>query len=189
MSRSSSRSSRSRAAGRNSSDIVCIEQLSRNVKCHTNAIGMVSTTPARRVTEAGTSSWKSALHSLSHLYALSVVTRLTDLNHTYIAHARVLGLVRVWFMPRNLFFSTDIDAEVAKADIIFVSVNTPTKTGVSHTSTHTCLRCTAALRWHGGGAVNERLFHPLPPQRAEQDLREAEKHATGSGLTVLSCFE
>lgn len=29
---------------------------------------------------------------------------------------------------RNLFFSTDITGEIAKADIIFVSVNTPTKT-------------------------------------------------------------
>lgn len=29
---------------------------------------------------------------------------------------------------KNLFFSTDIDAEIAAADIIFVSVNTPTKT-------------------------------------------------------------
>jgi len=29
---------------------------------------------------------------------------------------------------KNLFFSTDIDAELVKADIIFISVNTPTKT-------------------------------------------------------------
>lgn len=29
---------------------------------------------------------------------------------------------------RNLFFSTDIDAEIKAADIIFISVNTPTKT-------------------------------------------------------------
>jgi UDPglucose 6-dehydrogenase len=29
---------------------------------------------------------------------------------------------------KNLFFSTDIDAEIAAADLIFVSVNTPTKT-------------------------------------------------------------
>ena len=29
---------------------------------------------------------------------------------------------------RNLFFSTDIDAEINKADIVFISVNTPTKT-------------------------------------------------------------
>lgn len=28
---------------------------------------------------------------------------------------------------KNLFFSNDIDAEIAAADIIFVSVNTPTK--------------------------------------------------------------
>ncbi|EED88734.1 udp-d-glucose 6-dehydrogenase [Thalassiosira pseudonana CCMP1335] len=29
---------------------------------------------------------------------------------------------------KNLFFSTDIDSEIKKADIIFISVNTPTKT-------------------------------------------------------------
>lgn len=32
---------------------------------------------------------------------------------------------------RNLFFSTDIDAAIIEADLIFVSVNTPTKvTGI-----------------------------------------------------------
>ena len=30
-------------------------------------------------------------------------------------------------MYRNLFFSTNIDATILEADIIFVSVNTPTK--------------------------------------------------------------
>ena len=29
---------------------------------------------------------------------------------------------------KNLFFSTDVDAGIREADIIFVSVNTPTKT-------------------------------------------------------------
>lgn len=29
---------------------------------------------------------------------------------------------------RNLFFSTDMDAAITEADLIFVSVNTPTKT-------------------------------------------------------------
>ena len=29
---------------------------------------------------------------------------------------------------RNLFFSTDVDSAISEADIIFVSVNTPTKT-------------------------------------------------------------
>lgn len=32
---------------------------------------------------------------------------------------------------KNLFFSTDVQKHVAEADIIFVSVNTPTKTRVS----------------------------------------------------------
>jgi UDPglucose 6-dehydrogenase len=29
---------------------------------------------------------------------------------------------------RNLFFSTDLDKEIDAADVIFISVNTPTKT-------------------------------------------------------------
>ena len=29
---------------------------------------------------------------------------------------------------RNLFFSTDVDEAIDKADMIFISVNTPTKT-------------------------------------------------------------
>ena len=29
---------------------------------------------------------------------------------------------------RNLFFSTDLDKEIQEADVIFISVNTPTKT-------------------------------------------------------------
>ena len=29
---------------------------------------------------------------------------------------------------KNLFFSTDIDGAIARADIVFISVNTPTKT-------------------------------------------------------------
>merc|ERR1711981_933123 len=29
---------------------------------------------------------------------------------------------------KNLFFSTDVEGEIAQADIIFVAVNTPTKT-------------------------------------------------------------
>lgn len=32
------------------------------------------------------------------------------------------------FRRRNLFFSTDVEAEIIAADIVFVSVNTPTKT-------------------------------------------------------------
>jgi len=39
----------------------------------------------------------------------------------------LLELVRA-SLGRNLFFSTDINANIHKADIIFVSVNTPTKT-------------------------------------------------------------
>ncbi|MDG1670267.1 MAG: nucleotide sugar dehydrogenase, partial [Akkermansiaceae bacterium] len=41
-----------------------------------------------------------------------------------------LGLDELVFecRDRNLFFSTDVDKHVDEADIIFISVNTPTKT-------------------------------------------------------------
>ena len=41
-----------------------------------------------------------------------------------------LGLDKLVFecRDRNLFFSTDVDKHVDEADIIFISVNTPTKT-------------------------------------------------------------
>ena len=37
-------------------------------------------------------------------------------------------LIYILFYPRNLFFSTSIDETIIAADIIFISVNTPTKT-------------------------------------------------------------
>jgi len=66
-------------------------------------------------------------------YEVTVV----DINHERIAawqtdrlpiyEPGLLELVRL-SLGRNLFFSTDIDTAIHKADIIFVSVNTPTKT-------------------------------------------------------------
>lgn len=35
---------------------------------------------------------------------------------------------------RNLFFSTDIDAEIKRADMVFISVNTPTKVCVLYST-------------------------------------------------------
>jgi UDPglucose 6-dehydrogenase len=36
-----------------------------------------------------------------------------------------------YYIKRNLFFSVDVDAAILEADIVFVSVNTPTKlTGI-----------------------------------------------------------
>ena len=37
-------------------------------------------------------------------------------------------VLNLFYLFRNLFFSTNIDAAIAEADVIFVSVNTPTKT-------------------------------------------------------------
>ena len=45
---------------------------------------------------------------------------------------------------QNLFFSNDVDAEIVAADIIFVSVNTPTKLTV---------RAGTGRKKGGGGAV------------------------------------
>lgn len=43
-------------------------------------------------------------------------------SHTHPSHVVSLPSSR-----SNLFFSTDVEAEIAAADVVFVSVNTPTK--------------------------------------------------------------
>lgn len=43
---------------------------------------------------------------------------------------------------RNLFFSTDIDAEIKRANMVFISVNTPTK-----------VRSCATVQYHCSTAV------------------------------------
>lgn len=52
------------------------------------------------------------------------------------------GLDEIIFSRRNknLFFSTDVEAAIKEADLIFISVNTPTKTcGEGKVSASVCL--------------------------------------------------
>lgn len=60
---------------------------------------------------------------------------------------------------KNLFFSNDIDAEIAAADIIFVSVNTPTKLTVRapHGSRCDAQRMDTQLNTHAASGS-----HPPP---------------------------
>lgn len=61
----------------------------------------------------------------------------------------------------NLFFSTDIDAEVAAADIVFISVNTPTKTtGIGAGRAANVKNCEVRVRT---AAAPTLLTLPLPP--------------------------
>jgi UDPglucose 6-dehydrogenase len=46
----------------------------------------------------------------------------------FVSFAKHHSILNTIILIRNLFFSTDINAAIAEADIIFVSVNTPTKT-------------------------------------------------------------
>lgn len=50
---------------------------------------------------------------------------------------------------RNLFFSTDIDAEIKRADMVFISVNTPTKVITLLVSRHTLVASQAGASSRG----------------------------------------
>jgi UDPglucose 6-dehydrogenase len=55
-------------------------------------------------------------------YFFSILNALDEVD---LIHLAFIGPNTL--LPRNLFFSTDIDAAILEADVIFVSVNTPTK--------------------------------------------------------------
>jgi UDPglucose 6-dehydrogenase len=91
---------------------------------------------------------------------------------------------------RNLFFSTDIDGGIREADIIFVSVNTPTKTygigaGSASDLTHVelCARRIAAVS-NGNKIVVEKST--LPVRTAESLKRVLHANANGHKFEILS---
>src|SRR5688500_16262531 len=91
---------------------------------------------------------------------------------------------------RNLFFSTDIDAAIRHAEIIFVSVNTPTKTyGVGAglaadlSFVELCARRIAAVA-NGDKVVVEKST--LPVRTAESLRRVLHANATGHRFEILS---
>lgn len=72
---------------------------------------------------------------LTHLFLLSSVT-IVDVNHDRINQWNSDNLpifepgledIILQCRGRNLFFDTDVDRAILEADLIFVSVNTPTK--------------------------------------------------------------
>ena len=91
---------------------------------------------------------------------------------------------------RNLFFSCDIDAHIHAADIIFVSVNTPTKTygiGAGQAADlsyveHCARRIAQAAK--SGKIVVEKSTLPVP--MAESIRRVLHANSNGSRFEVLS---
>jgi UDPglucose 6-dehydrogenase len=91
---------------------------------------------------------------------------------------------------RNLFFSTDIDRGIREANIIFVSVNTPTKTyGIGAgcasdlTNVELCARRIAAVA-NGNKIVVEKST--LPVRTAESLKRVLQANANGYKFDILS---
>ncbi len=91
---------------------------------------------------------------------------------------------------RNLFFSTDIDRGIREASIIFVSVNTPTKTyGIGAgsasdlTNVELCARRIAAVA-NGNKIVVEKST--LPVRTAESLKRVLQANANGYTFDILS---
>ena len=91
---------------------------------------------------------------------------------------------------RNLFFSTDIDSAIRTADIIFVSVNTPTKkygvgagSAADLTYVELCARRIAAVA-NGGKIVVEKST--LPVRTAESLRRVLHANAQGHRFEILS---
>ena len=91
---------------------------------------------------------------------------------------------------RNLFFSTDIDSGIREANIIFVSVNTPTKSyGIGAgcasdlTNVELCARRIAAVA-NGNKIVVEKST--LPVRTAESLKRVLQANANGYKFEILS---
>jgi UDPglucose 6-dehydrogenase len=91
---------------------------------------------------------------------------------------------------RNLFFSTDIDRAIREASLIFVSVNTPTKTyGIGAgsasdlTNVELCARRIAAVA-NGNKIVVEKST--LPVRTAESLKRVLQANANGYKFEILS---
>ena len=92
---------------------------------------------------------------------------------------------------RNLFFSTEVDEAIASADMVFLSVNTPTKTrgvGVGQASDlrwiEACTRQVAAAA-QGHTIVVEKSTLPVRTAEAVQTILNAAQ-GEGKSFSVLS---
>lgn len=90
---------------------------------------------------------------------------------------------------RNLFFSTDIDAGIREADIIFVSVNTPTKTsGIGAGRAANIKNCELCARKIAEVATTDKIVveKSTVPVRTAQSIKRVLTAASSCNFQVLS---
>ena len=91
---------------------------------------------------------------------------------------------------RNLFFSTDIDKAIEESDIIFLSVNTPTKTYGEGAGKASDLKfIESAIRRIAAIAKNDKIIvekSTIPVRTAEKIRRILSSNAHGCNFEVLS---
>jgi len=90
---------------------------------------------------------------------------------------------------RNLFFSTDIDGAIAEADIIFVSVNTPTKvTGIGAGRAANIKNCELCARKIAEVATSDKIVveKSTVPVRTAESIKRVLASASPHNFQVLS---
>jgi len=91
---------------------------------------------------------------------------------------------------RNLFFSTDIEAEIERADIVFISVNTPTKlTGIGAGSAANVKNCELCARTIARVSTSDKIVvekSTVPVRTAEAVRRVLSVNEKGLKFQVLS---
>eukprot|EP00980_Cylindrotheca_fusiformis_P014794 scaffold4026_cov117-Cylindrotheca_fusiformis.AAC.29 len=91
---------------------------------------------------------------------------------------------------RNLFFSTDLDKEIEEADIIFISVNTPTKTsGIGAGRAANIKNCELCARQIAKVAKSNKIVvekSTVPVRTASAIQRILKSNENGNSFEVLS---
>mmetsp|Transcript_15803 Transcript_15803/g.24708 ORF Transcript_15803/g.24708 Transcript_15803/m.24708 type:complete len:476 (-) Transcript_15803:89-1516(-) len=91
---------------------------------------------------------------------------------------------------RNLFFSTDLDKEIQEADIIFISVNTPTKTqGIGAGRAANIKNCELCARQIAKVAKSNKIVvekSTVPVRTASAIQRILKSNENGNSFQVLS---
>jgi len=91
---------------------------------------------------------------------------------------------------KNLFFSTDIDGEINKADVVFISVNTPTKTkGIGAGRAANIKNCELCARQIARAATSDKIVvekSTVPVRTADAIRRVLKCNEKGLKFQVLS---
>jgi UDPglucose 6-dehydrogenase len=91
---------------------------------------------------------------------------------------------------RNLFFSTDLDKEIKDADIIFISVNTPTKTqGIGAGRAANIKNCELCARHIAKVSTSDKIVvekSTVPVRTAQTIERVLQNNENGNSFQVLS---